>query len=94
MGRKTWDSLPIKPLPNRRNIILSSKPIDKSCNCHTCKNYSLSYIHYLLKAKEFTALYLITLHNIFFMNELMEFVRVSIKKDQLEEAEIEWYSKS
>ena len=72
----------------------SSKPIDKSCNCHTCKNYSLSYIHYLLKAKEFTALYLITLHNIFFMNELMEFVRVSIKKDQLEEAEIEWYSKS
>ena len=23
MGRKTWDSLPIKPLPNRRNIILS-----------------------------------------------------------------------
>ena len=25
MGRKTWDSLPIKPLPKRRNIILSSK---------------------------------------------------------------------
>lgn len=24
MGRKTWDSLPIKPLPNRINIILSS----------------------------------------------------------------------
>ena len=23
MGRKTWDSLPIKPLPNRRNIVLS-----------------------------------------------------------------------
>ena len=27
MGRKTWDSLPFKPLPNRRNIVLSSKPI-------------------------------------------------------------------
>ena len=25
MGRKTWESLPIKPLPNRDNIILSSK---------------------------------------------------------------------
>lgn len=24
MGRKTWDSLPIKPLPNRRNIIFST----------------------------------------------------------------------
>tara|TARA_B100000029_G_C17248612_1_gene841886 strand:- start:171 stop:650 length:480 start_codon:yes stop_codon:yes gene_type:complete len=27
MGRKTWDSLPFKPLPNRRNIILSSNNI-------------------------------------------------------------------
>lgn len=24
MGRKTWDSLPIKPLPNRRNIVVSN----------------------------------------------------------------------
>ena len=23
MGRKTWDSLPIKPLPDRRNIVIS-----------------------------------------------------------------------
>ena len=23
MGRKTWDSLPLRPLPNRRNIVLS-----------------------------------------------------------------------
>ena len=28
MGRKTWDSLPKKPLPNRRNIVLSSKKVD------------------------------------------------------------------
>ena len=27
MGRKTWTSLPIKPLPKRRNIVLSSKSI-------------------------------------------------------------------
>ena len=25
MGRKTWDSLPIKPLPKRKNIVLSTK---------------------------------------------------------------------
>ncbi len=28
MGRKTWDSLKIKPLPKRRNIVLSSKKIN------------------------------------------------------------------
>ena len=27
MGRKTWDSLPIKPLPNRANIIITHNPI-------------------------------------------------------------------
>ena len=26
MGRKTWDSLPLKPLPKRDNIVLSSTP--------------------------------------------------------------------
>ena len=26
MGRKTWDSLPIKPLPDRRNIVISHSP--------------------------------------------------------------------
>jgi len=32
MGRKTWESLPIRPLPERRNIILSSKEIsDVEC---------------------------------------------------------------
>ena len=30
MGRKTWDSLPIKPLPNRRNIIISKNNISNS----------------------------------------------------------------
>jgi len=27
MGRKTWDSLPLKPLPDRRNIVLSKNKI-------------------------------------------------------------------
>jgi len=33
MGRKTWDSLPIKPLPNRKNIVLSRKKI-KNVECY------------------------------------------------------------
>lgn len=27
MGRKTWESLPIKPLPNRKNIVVSDSNI-------------------------------------------------------------------
>jgi dihydrofolate reductase len=29
MGRNTWDSLPRKPLPNRINIVVTSRPFDK-----------------------------------------------------------------
>ena len=28
MGRKTWDSLPVKPLPKRKNIVVSSSSVE------------------------------------------------------------------
>jgi dihydrofolate reductase len=28
MGRNTWESLPVKPLPNRINVVVTSKNID------------------------------------------------------------------
>ncbi len=28
MGKKTWESLPVRPLPNRRNIVISDDPTD------------------------------------------------------------------
>ena len=30
MGRKTWESLPIKPLPERRNIVISRSDIENT----------------------------------------------------------------
>ena len=38
MGRKTWNSLPIAPLPNRRNIVLSHSIIP---DVETITDYSL-----------------------------------------------------
>ena len=29
MGKKTWDSLPKKPLPGRTNIVITDNPLDK-----------------------------------------------------------------
>ena len=34
MGRKTWESLPIRPLSNRRNIVLSSRKV-ADVECYT-----------------------------------------------------------
>jgi dihydrofolate reductase len=36
MGRKTWDSLPKKPLPNRLNIVLSRSPQESEPNVKWC----------------------------------------------------------
>ncbi|ALD66659.1 dihydrofolate reductase [Spiroplasma cantharicola] len=32
MGRNTWDSLSKKPLPNRKNILITSRELEKSYN--------------------------------------------------------------
>jgi tRNA-guanine family transglycosylase len=44
-----------------------------------------------LKAQELLGLTLITGHNIFFMNELMAYIRQSIEIDNFEEAKKKWY---
>ena len=67
-------------------------PIDNTCNCSTCLNYSLAYLHHLFKSSELLGLQLVTSHNIYFMNKLMEFIRESIENDNLEEAENNWFS--
>lgn len=38
MGRKTWDSLPFKPLPKRRNIVLSNSDISNIEVYHNVEN--------------------------------------------------------
>lgn len=47
MGRKTWDSLPIHPLPNRINIILSKHYLEPACESTICMN--LNSLNYCLK---------------------------------------------
>ena len=34
MGKATWDSLPMKPLPNRNNVIVTSSEMDKNGPYH------------------------------------------------------------
>jgi len=53
-------------------------PIDPECLCYTCKNYKTSYIHHLFKANEPTAHTLATLHNVYFMMQLMKQYRQDI----------------
>lgn len=53
-------------------------PIEHDCNCWTCQNFSVAYLHHLFKANELTAYTLATVHNLHFMVELMKRTRASI----------------
>lgn len=69
--------------------ILNSKhktlfePIDPTCSCSTCTNYSAAYLHHLFKAKEISGLVLATIHNLTFMVNIMKEYRQRIVDDQV-----------
>jgi len=56
------------------------QPIDKTCQCYTCKNYSRAYIHHLFHVRELLGYRLATIHNVFFVHILVKEIRDIIKK--------------
>jgi queuine tRNA-ribosyltransferase len=56
------------------------KPIDPSCKCFVCKNYSRAYIRSLLKEEESVGRELASYHNLYYMQRLIEEIREAIKK--------------
>jgi queuine tRNA-ribosyltransferase len=62
------------------------EPILDGCTCPACAaGFSRSYIHYLLKARELTALRLVTLHNLNFVARLLDALRAAIDAGRLPE---------
>ncbi len=59
------------------------RPLDPACGCNVCAQYTRSYIAHLLRAKEITGLVLLTIHNLFFFNALVERCRTMIKQGKL-----------
>jgi queuine tRNA-ribosyltransferase len=57
-------------------------PVDESCNCYTCSNYSRSYISHLYRAKEMLAGTLGTIHNLAFIATLVDKMREAIMKGE------------
>ncbi|HMV80986.1 MAG TPA: tRNA guanosine(34) transglycosylase Tgt [Leptospiraceae bacterium] len=66
---------------NLRNEIYkdSERPIDEECDCRVCRRYSLGYIRHLHKVKEILGLSLSTFHTLYFMQNFMKKLRMSIE---------------
>ena len=53
-------------------------PIDRECDCYSCKNYSRAYIHHLIRANEVLGLTLASIHNVGFVVKTVNDIRQSI----------------
>jgi queuine tRNA-ribosyltransferase len=53
-------------------------PIDETCDCYTCRNFTRGYIRHLVVAKEMLASTLISIHNIRFLVSLVKKARTAI----------------
>ncbi len=58
-------------------------PLDPTCDCHTCRNFSRAYLHHLQKVNEILGAKLNTLHNLFYYQTLMRELREAIVAGRL-----------
>lgn len=54
------------------------RPIDEQCTCYTCKNFTKAYLSHLFRADEMLAYTLASIHNEFFVVNLVDQIRESI----------------
>lgn len=57
-------------------------PLDPTCDCYTCRNYSRAYLNHLTRVNEGFGARLLSIHNIRFLIKLMEQARQAIKEDR------------
>ncbi len=58
-----------------------SRPIQETCACYTCRTFSRAYLRHLIISREISGLRLATIHNLHFMLQLMERIRMEIAQN-------------
>jgi queuine tRNA-ribosyltransferase len=56
----------------------SKDPIESNCSCYTCTNFTRAYLRHLIVVKEMLAATLISIHNIYFLLDLVRQARKAI----------------
>ena len=68
-------------------------PIDSTCDCYTCQNFSRAYLHHLDKCKEILGCTLNTIHNLRHYQVLMAGLREALEEGTLSAFVEEFYAK-
>ena len=57
-------------------------PLDETCSCYACKNFSRAYLHHLHRTGEILGARLNTIHNLHYYLELMQEMRDALDADR------------
>ena len=68
-------------------------PIEDTCDCYTCKNFTKAYVRHLITSGEVNGGRLLSIHNIRFLIKEMEEIREAIRNDCFDEYKEEFISK-
>ncbi len=66
------------------------RPVDPRCGCPTCRMYSRAYLRHLYISKELSYFRAATVHNVFFMLQLMESIRRWIRDGRFSALKRRW----
>ncbi|MFZ3104306.1 MAG: tRNA guanosine(34) transglycosylase Tgt [Smithella sp.] len=85
---------------NEKNVVIKNarwrednNPVEQTCDCYTCRNYSRAYLRHLYVAGEILAMVLNTIHNVRYYMRLMEQIRTALKEDRFIEFKNEFLNK-
>lgn len=59
-------------------------PVDPSCACYCCKNFTRAYLHHLYSANEILSATLAAIHNVTFYLNLVAEARAAIERDEFD----------
>ena len=59
------------------------RPLDETCGCYTCRNFSRAYLHHLQRINEILGAHLNTVHNLHFYQQLLDELRQAIAAGKL-----------
>ena len=68
-------------------------PLDPLCGCYACRNFTRAYVRHLLKAGEVFGIRLTTIHNLYYLLDLMNKIRQAIINDGFMMFREEFYAK-
>jgi queuine tRNA-ribosyltransferase len=66
-------------------------PLDPTCDCYTCRNFSRSYLHHLDKCNEMLGAQLNTIHNLRHYQLLMQKIRNALTEDSFDTFVTDFY---